>query len=174
MSVRKRIGLLIISVGVVSALYLVYQITTKIRSKKKIAGEISHLEGLRLFTLDSALHEQTFLHNNKRTLVVLFNSECDHCRSELDELDKNIDLFRTANVLIISAEPIRTIKTFLANYGFPKEANTYVCKMNAGDVLSSFGTISFPHLIVYDRDNSLIKTFSGETSIAEISKYLRL
>lgn len=172
MNARKRIAILLIVFVAGCAIYLMYSIAHKIRLKKKSESEVSNLEGLHIFDFDSLHQENVFLHNNKRTLMVLFNSECDHCHNQLIEIERNTHQLKSVNILLISSEPINTIKEFMMHYDFSKEVNIFPCKMNQEDVLSSFGYISYPHLLIYDRDKTLLRKFNGVTRIGEILNYL--
>ena len=173
MIARKNIARLILTLVLFTVFYLGYRVVTKVRAKSRIENQINQLHAYNLFNLDSTFQEQSFLENRKKTMIILFNSECDHCGNELAEIDKNIDQLLSVNILMISTEPINTIKKFTKDYRIASQQNAHICKINSEDMFTSFGPISFPYILIYDSDKSLLKEFKGETSITEILKYLR-
>jgi len=47
-----------------------------------------------------------------------------------------------------------------------------VLKMNADDLYNYFGSVSTPHIYIYNNERRLVKEFEGETKTSAILKYL--
>ena len=93
------------------------------------------------------------------TIVIYYSSECDHCQYEATEIKKSIASFSNANILMISSEPIKTIKSFSEQYGLSDEASVIFAKINRDDVYETFGSVSIPpHLYLWQRPQAAFDT----------------
>ncbi|MFM7853102.1 MAG: hypothetical protein ACKO96_14580 [Flammeovirgaceae bacterium] len=45
-------------------------------------------------------------------------------------------------------------------------------KINTEVVFDTFGSVSIPHIFIYDNEHKLIKEFKGETKMEAILQYL--
>lgn len=147
-------------------LAMVYFIVEKVAKKKAVAEKIQSLSAEDLFTLDSV---QFRFPNSKPSVLIYFNSGCEHCQYELGEIKKNIKAFENAHVLWMSSENISEIKKVADGFG---SSNVIFLKINREDVFEKFGALSVPHLLIYSADQKLVKEFKGETKIEAILQHL--
>lgn len=124
----------------------------------------------------SAVH---FVHNSnstmidgKPTLIILFNSDCEHCQYEAGQLQKRHQEFARASVYLLTTEtPVRA-QAFARHYGLDSLAMMHVGTLTPEESYKAFGPTSVPHLFIYGPDRQLRKEYKGETKIDALLKYL--
>ena len=67
---------------------------------------------------------------------------------------------------------IMAIKAFGQTYGLLGQENVYFAHIPGEKVLITFGSVSVPHIFIYDKYGALQKEFKGETRIDAILKYI--
>ncbi len=142
----------------------------KLRAVDRVKEKIALLKSLSIVSMDSSKYELP--NNTIPTIIILFNTTCEHCQYEATEIKKSITSFSQLSILMVSSEPIKTIKAFSKEYGLSNEASVTFAKINRDDVYETFGSVSIPHIFIYGKDRKLIKEFKGETKIEAILKYL--
>jgi thioredoxin-related protein len=166
---QKRAFILLLIIATFVGAFFAWSFSIQ-NKKERIKNELLALKVSRFVDVDSTallLPESNFV------MLIYFDSECVHCRNETLEVSKNLPLFSNTKILLISSEPIKTIKAFAQRYGLRNEPSVTFAKINSDDVFDTFGSISLPHIFIYGKDRKLIKEFRGETKIEAILKYLK-
>lgn len=152
------------------ALFMVYGIVEKLTTKVDRQRRIQSLPiAAPIHSMDSV---SLRLPINKNLILVFFNSSCEHCQYELNEIKRNISKFKDINLFLMSSENIIDIKAAGQFYGLNEYKNIHFVKINSEDIFTSFGQLSVPHIFIYESGGNLIKEFKGETKISAILKYL--
>ena len=149
---------------------MVYLIIERVNHKRLTRQGIQNLDNFPLFDFDSArLH----LSSNRKTMVVYFDSECDHCQHELNQIFVNKNSFKDSDIILMSSELISTIKRY-AERSYPADlgGNIRFTKINPDQAYETFGTLAVPQIFIYGTDGMLIKNFKGETKIDVVLQYL--
>ena len=149
-------------------IFIVYTTVSKLLVQREVKQKNSVLHKLPIVSLDSL--DFSFGTQPRPIVILLFNSTCEHCQNEILALKKSINYFSGTSLVFISSEPLLTIKTFSTSFGLSSLPNIHFCKINPEDMYESFGSISFPHFFVYNKDHKLIKEFKGEVKIETIYK----
>jgi len=166
---RKKILMLMVFTTLFAcALFLIYGIIEKVAAKKLVQFKTQTLPPARLFTLDSS----RFSFPPFALAIIFFNSGCEHCQYEMKEISKKQSLFLNDELILLSSESISAIKKASEDFGLAHLSNIYFAKINDEEVFSTFGSVSVPHIFIYDKDHRLIKEFKGETKVEAIAKYL--
>jgi thiol-disulfide isomerase/thioredoxin len=118
------------------------------------------------------LYKVSSLPSGKKTLLIHFNSTCEHCQYEAQELVKNAERLQSHNILLISDERIAIIQKFYEKYNLAKIPHLQILKSNGIDFKQYFGTSSVPAIFIYSAENKLLKHYKGEAKIEAILKYL--
>ena len=138
--------------------------------KKEVQTEpvlVNELPHLNFTTLDGTA---TSTRNLETPLVlILFFTDCDHCQREAQDVQKNLDLFKGKNIQFISANDMPLIQQFAVDYGLSNEPNVKFGRAESTDVYMNFGSIPTPAIYVYSAERRLVKSFKGETPVAEIA-----
>ncbi|MGF7138632.1 peroxiredoxin family protein [Roseimarinus sediminis] len=101
-------------------------------------------------------------------LLFFFNTHCDFCRYELEELSKRIPEFENTEIILVSAEPIDTIKHLGQTLGLHVLPNVGVYHCPFDSLQKYFGQLAAPSTFVYGTNNKLVKRFNGATRIDDL------
>lgn len=159
-----------VSILVVVVLLLSYGIFKRVQLRKVVQGKVQKLAITRLLTLDSLAFQ---IPRSGPFVIIYFDSKCDVCTHELNEIKDNISKFNMVTVILVSSEYISAIKSVSEELSLSGYTNIYFVKINSNDVYSEFGSISVPHIFIYDLNRQLIKEFKGEVKADNILKYCR-
>jgi thiol-disulfide isomerase/thioredoxin len=142
------------------------------QTRKQVQTSRQSLPDFSFYNLDSIQVSRASLASGKPTLLIYFNSECEHCQYEATELVKNAPKLESANVVLVSSESIHKIKAFYQKYNLFKIKHLHILKTTTQNFYDYFGETSVPSIFIYSADNQLIKHFKGETKIEAILRSL--
>lgn len=111
--------------------------------------------------------------DGKPTLIILFNSDCEHCQYEARQLQKRHQEFAKASVYLLTTETPIHAQSFAHTYGLDTLAMMHVGTLTQEESYKAFGPTSVPHLFIYGPDGKLRKEYKGETRIEALTKYLQ-
>lgn len=158
----KKIIASLVVVTVLSAMgWLVKASISKIAHKKESNTTVSTLS--RTLSALKVSSEKS----KEKTVIVYFNSECDHCRWEVQEISKNKELFADAQLMFISHEPRETAVEFLMKH----DMASFYLEAKPEHVLSTFSGI-VPQLYIYQGEQ-LKERFHGEVKMELILEALK-
>ena len=105
--------------------------------------------------------------SEKFIMVVYFNSECEHCHWQIEEISKNIILFKNIRMIFVSSEPESQAIDYLSKH---KLESTYV-NTDSENIFNTF-TGGVPQILIYENEQ-LRKHFVGETEISLLSEFIK-
>jgi len=155
---KKQILSLVAIIIVGVTLFMIHGIAKKARNKPN-----SSLTLLHAITLDSTAVEIS-LTGADTSLVIVFNSECDICIIELEELLVNYANFERYSILLLSHQSINELLRIQANYNLDSYVNFELLKMDEMRTEEPFRSASNPSLFVFDHNGKLILQKKGYTS----------
>ena len=103
-----------------------------------------------------------------KTLLVLFQPECDHCQQEAASMSKHSESFKNYQVYYISASSMIENQQFALEYGLSGLANFHFGSTSSDLILENFGSIPTPSIYVYSEEGDLKNEFIGQTPIDQI------
>ncbi len=170
---KKRIGFLLL-LGVVGLMaFMLIQAQRKITQKKQIQENIQSLPDFTFYHLaDSTAFTNKALESSKGTVLVLFNSSCEHCQYEATQIKANYQKFAAIQLLMVSTQPIAEIKAFAKEYQLEGIPSIRLLKADPSHFYQTFGSLSVPSIFIYDTDQQLVKTFKGEVKIEKLLEHL--
>ena len=62
------------------------------------------------------------IRDGENLLVILYNSNCDFCKKETEDMHSKLDQFEDVNILFLSRESFQTIEKYKAEY-FPSKVD---------------------------------------------------
>ncbi len=158
-----------VSVLLCGTSFMIYLIIERVNHKRLTRQELQNLDNFPLFDFDSA---RFYLSPNRKTIVVYFDSGCDHCQYELNQIFINKNSFKDSDIILMSSELISTIKHY-AERNCPRDlGNIRFTKINQDEAYETFGSLAVPQIFIYGADGILIKEFKGETKIDVVLQYL--
>jgi len=106
------------------------------------------------------------------SILILFNTDCDHCQREATEIAEKSVAFKNYELLFIASDSIHQIKNFAKTYNLADKPNVKFGRAEYQDVYMNFGAISTPAIYIFNRERKFVKSFLGETPVEELIKYL--
>ncbi|SDK24793.1 Peroxiredoxin [Catalinimonas alkaloidigena] len=103
-----------------------------------------------------------------KTVLVLFQPDCDHCQREARQIHENLGRFYDYQVYFISSAPLAEVRQFAVDYQFADVPNFHFGTTSVVNVLQQFGSIPTPSIYVYSDEGKLVQKFEGETPIDQI------
>ncbi|MCU0447027.1 MAG: TlpA family protein disulfide reductase [Microscillaceae bacterium] len=159
---------LIISILLILVVVLFAWAVQRSQARKQVQASRQSLPNFSFYDLDSLQVSRASLASGKPTLVIYFNSECEHCQYEATELVKNASKLESANIILVSTELIAKIKAFYQKYNLFKIKHLQILKTTSQAFYDYFGETGVPSIFIYNSDNQLIKHFKGEAKIEAI------
>lgn len=106
------------------------------------------------------------------TLVLLFNSECSHCENQINNILKNIDLFKNIKLVFISCEEVSEIKKISEK--FKLYSNEKIILLNADYklVTSTFHFKTYPTIFLF-KNQMVYKIIDNQIDVKKIQRYLK-
>ncbi|OYU67087.1 MAG: hypothetical protein CFE22_06320 [Cytophagaceae bacterium BCCC1] len=152
--------------------FLFFKIKAKLNEKRKVEEATAMLPYVSFLSIegDAVKINQAV---NKVKYIVFFNSDCEHCQAEAILLADNFEEFENSDVYFLSNEPLENIRAFKEKYlkgqhGF--QVGSIDPKVSSG----VFGVHTFPYVMIYGKDNKLLKTFKGEVKLEALTTYTKL
>ncbi len=105
---------------------------------------------------------------NGKSILVLFQPDCDHCQREATRMRENLESFNEYKVYFISSAPLPELQQFATTYGLSNAANFYFGTTDVNNIIEKFGSIPTPSMYIYSENGMLKKEFIGEAAIEDI------
>ena len=167
---RKTLLVLIV-ISIISLIaWLGYSSVRKLEQKEIRMEIVSSIPSLSFQDLNGnpvQLNEITFA-KPKHIVLILFNSECEHCQYEAMSISENIDRLDETMIVFLSAEEIDVIRSFGETYGLLEHANILCGHVDYLELTAVFKSVSYPNIFIYGNNGRLVKEFKGETKIEAI------
>lgn len=113
-----------------------------------------------------------FLTRKRPVAIIYFNSDCDFCKHEINEIQTKIELFSDIDFVLVSSQTAYELNAFFQNTTFRNYQNVKICVCDGLKLYDWFGNLVAPTTMIYSKDGDLIRKFSGATAIEEILKVL--
>ena len=109
---------------------------------------------------------------NNKTILMLFNSECEHCQQEISDIVENIKSFDGIQLWFVSFEEEEATSYFLLQKGVMARNASYSFWIDPEVAYKTFGPLRFPQTFVY-QDNQLVKSFLGPIEVNKMLEVFR-
>jgi peroxiredoxin len=107
-----------------------------------------------------------------KIVLILFQTDCDHCQREAAAIEENILAFNQYTLYFVTTSSIKEIETFANDYKLTGHPNVHFGQTTNQSVLDNFGPIEAPSVYIFSSEKKLVKSFNGETEIGQILKYI--
>ncbi len=168
---RKKILWLIISLSIIIIFGLAFLIIEKYESIQVKRENEKTMSKIILDKIDGSKIDLQNL-TNQSSIIFFFNTDCEHCQNEAEEIIKYKNNFKNRNVLWLSIEPIENLLKFEEKYKIQETIPSLkIAKISITDLNKNFNISTNPTILIY-KDKKLVRKFDGETKIEVILKYL--
>lgn len=112
------------------------------------------------------------LEKKKATIFMLFSPDCEHCKHTTKDLLDHMDLFKKAQIIMVSSLDFIHIKNFYEEFKISDYPNITMGR-DATYYLGTFYEVrNFPSIFVYDKKGNFIKAFEGSFKMETIAESL--
>ena len=118
-----------------------------------------------LMKVDSSTFTKNSIAKNKKTLIVYFSPECDHCRHQTDSILAKIDMLKNIQILMATYQPFEEMKEFYKKYRLSRYQNISIGRDVNFFFPPFYKITNLPYLILYNEKGKLVTTFEGITRI---------
>ncbi|WP_242923215.1 TlpA family protein disulfide reductase [Pontibacter liquoris] len=108
-----------------------------------------------------------------KTILVLFQPDCDHCQREATQISEHLEAFAPYNVYFVSDAGAPQLLKFAQDYKLAGQQNIHFTSATANDIYENMGSTPVPAMYVFSEEGKLVKSFIGETPIEVILHYLK-
>lgn len=168
MTMKKALKILIPILVLSLLAFMGYKVVSKINHKKQVSENIKKMPTFSYLTLDNKVFTEEDLAQNKPTLFIYFNSECDFCNHEAEMVQQNLEQLKAIQVVFISYEPVDKIKQFATKFKLLNHANISFLFDTKITFATTFDVKSMPCLVLYDKENNLIEKIKGQVKIETV------
>ena len=107
-----------------------------------------------------------------KTVLVLFQPDCDHCQEEARQIAENLEAFKKYNLYFVSSSALPEIEKFSRDYDLSDHENVLFGQTSTENILNNFGPIQAPSVYIYTEQGKLVNNFNGQVDISALLKYL--
>jgi len=169
---RKWLLLFLIVAFATSIGWMAYSSIQTLKKNEQRLERVSVLPQLIFESIDSHENRLDLIGDGRPTILVLFNSQCEHCQYETKSILSNIGAFEGVQLVFVSEESMDQVENFGKAYGLIGLPKITLGRADITHLIDLFKTISYPNIFIYGSDGKLIKEFKGETRIDLILELL--
>ena len=123
-----------------------------------------------LLKIDSSKLTREDLSKNKKTLIMYFSPDCDHCKHQTDSMLAAINKFRDIQILMATYQPIEELRSFYKDYKIANYQNIRIGRDTQFFFPPYYKIVNLPFMILYNEKGKLITTFEGTTPINKLTE----
>lgn len=131
------------------------------------------LPSFSLLSLDSVVFTQNVLPENKNTIIMLFNPECEHCQEQLKLLLSLPEVAKTTNLVLTSTETLPKIKLFYNKFHLEKYPWICIGKDHKYFLGVFYKPKTIPVLAFYNKQKQLVYFSQGNVKKKQILDALK-
>jgi peroxiredoxin len=167
---KKLVKIFLPAILLMGLVYAGYRMIKISEDKKVQSQRIARIPAFRLKTLHGADFTNTDLAQDKPVVFLYFNSDCDFCQAETEEIIRNIAKFDRTQLIYVSFEPADKIALFQKKYHLDKYDNVTFLKDSKYEFSKLFGVSTLPSSLVYGKDGTLLCRNNGVVKVDYLLK----
>ena len=118
---------------------------------------------------DNKIFKGSDVPKGKPMVLIYFDPECDHCQKLMDELFKNIDNFKRAEIVMVTYKPVIELTAFEKKYNTQKYTNIKVGTEGTAFYLRKYyGLVIMPFTALYDKEGNLNYSYKSGTPVPDL------
>jgi thiol-disulfide isomerase/thioredoxin len=122
--------------------------------------------------LDSSILSISKLPKTKATILIYFNTTCDHCQEEVKQIVANKEVFEGAQIIFASVESLELLREFKNKYNLNGD-NFYLGKDIKYFMPAHYQIKFTPFVVVYNKNQMLEKVYEGGAKWQTLEKLLK-
>lgn len=168
-------SMLMKTISVLSLLIVVFTLgIISCKEKRKRPGdEYVRVPSLELVKMDSSgIIRTDSIPKDKPIVFMFFQSDCSHCQDEMTSITENAPLIRDWQILLVSRQPLDSIRSFSYRNNLHEFRNITVCKDTGMMFFKVFQMQSIPSSVIYDANGDLRVRYDGAIDVFKMKKYI--
>jgi len=158
---------------VIAVAYLGYRIVQLSQNKKVRKEKIAYIPKFNLKTMQGDIFTNSDLKQNVPTIFFYFNSDCDFCQAETEEIISNIKNLESIQIIFVSNESIQQILMFQHKYRLEGYDNVlFLCDDN-NNFAQLLGLKSIPSSFIYSKTGVLLDKNNGPVKVDYLLKSIK-
>jgi thioredoxin-related protein len=127
-----------------------------------------------LLKVDSATYlTKDDIKKGRRTIVMFFSPDCDHCKRQTDSILADFDDFKNIEIVMATYQPFEEMKDFNAHYRLSEHPNIKIGRDEKFFLAPFYKIRNLPYLALYDKKGKLVTTFEGTQKVSTIMNAFR-
>lgn len=110
------------------------------------------------------------IRKHRRTIIMFFSPDCDHCKHQTDSILANFDQFKDIEIVMATYQPFPEMKDFYTHYRLSERSNIKIGRDEKFFLAPFYRIRNLPYLALYDKKGNLVTTFEGNQKISTILK----
>ena len=128
------------------------------------------------FSLTKIPDSSSFTRNNlvkkKATVIIFFNTDCDHCQVEIKKLTAKIDQLKNVQIIMVSAMGFNLLQRFYEDYKIADYPNITMARDPSYNFTSFYKAYFVPQVYMYDKNRKFLNVIRGIVPVEEIAKII--
>jgi len=153
-------------------IFMGYNVICKINHIKEVAEYIKIIPPFSYKTTMGKVFSNADLKDDRLTIFLYFNSECEHCQIEAQQIQKNVKKLSSMHLILISIENPKKIIDFADKYKLDQYSNITFLYDSKVSFASTFDIKSIPTMLIYDKDQKLIEKINGQIKVEQLLEKL--
>jgi hypothetical protein len=129
----------------------------------------------KFYKLNSAPFTRNDVPAGKKSIIILFDSTCDHCQQEIKDIGSRYSDFKNTNFYLVSFDVKPQIDKFMSTFGkvLNGKPNVVVLRDVGYDFVPKFQPTKFPAMYIFSEKKQLIEYIAGQKDVAYILAALK-
>lgn len=154
-------------------IYTGYRMVELSRQQKNRAEEIVHIPPFELKDVQNEHFRNTNLKAGVPVVFFYFNSECEFCQAEMQDIVSNIKQFDGIQLVFVSYEPIQKIILFQISNKLDIYDNVIFLSDYRNTFSETFGVENLPSSLVYNKEGVLVSKNNEAVKVDYLLKLLK-
>jgi peroxiredoxin len=104
------------------------------------------------------------------TLIMYFSPDCDHCKHQWAEMEKQMDELKKYQIVMVTYQPFGEMVDFYKEHKIAGYSNVKMGRDTKFFLPPFYKIKSLPFQALYDKKGELITTFEGNVDITKVLK----
>jgi thioredoxin-related protein len=110
------------------------------------------------------------LKKNRRTMIIFFSPECDHCKHQTQDILAEIDKFKDIEIVMTTFHPFAEMKEFYNYYRLQDHPNIKMGRDEKYFFQPFYDFHNLPFIALYDKKGNYITRFEGNQKVSTLMK----
>jgi peroxiredoxin len=110
------------------------------------------------------------LKHHQPTLIMYFSPDCDHCKHQWAEMEKQMNELKKYQIVMVTYQPFEEMVDFYKEHKIAGYSNVKMGRDTKFFLPTFYKIKSLPFQALYDKKGELITTFEGNVDITKVLK----